>query len=143
MWGLALLTGCGVATGKVFEPLPTAADKAVVYIYMPPSFLGGSDNYYIHIDGRNIGHVNAGGFLAEQMAPGPHTVEVRDIRQFLGGKKTEFATVSGQSTYVKLVPKFDGMAYNATGPIPIYSQEPIVVAEAAARAEISGNKDNR
>jgi Protein of unknown function (DUF2846) len=69
-----LLCGC-VASGQQFklEAKPDG-NRAMLYVYRPATILGigNPDVPFIHLDGRRLGRIRIGGYLAIPISPGRH-----------------------------------------------------------------------
>jgi Protein of unknown function (DUF2846) len=69
-----LLSGCG-ASGQQFklEAKPDS-NRALLYVYRPTTLLGigNPDVPFIHLDGRRLGRIRIGGYLAIPISPGRH-----------------------------------------------------------------------
>ena len=69
-----LLCGC-VASGQQFklEAKPDS-NRALLYVYRPATIIGigNPDVPFIHLDGRRLGRIRIGGYLAIPISPGRH-----------------------------------------------------------------------
>jgi hypothetical protein len=71
---VSLLGGC-VASGQHFKVEAKPDSKsALLYVYRPTTILGigNPDVPFIHLDGRRLGRIRIGGYLAVPIAPGRH-----------------------------------------------------------------------
>jgi len=71
---MLLLCGC-VASGPQFkvEAKPDSS-RALLYVYRPTTIIGigNPDVPFIHLDGRRLGRIRIGGYLAVPISPGRH-----------------------------------------------------------------------
>ena len=66
---------CGCASGQQFklEAKPDS-NRALLYVYRPATIIGigNPDVPFIHLDGRRLGRIRIGGYLAIPISPGRH-----------------------------------------------------------------------
>jgi Protein of unknown function (DUF2846) len=68
------LAGCA-ATGRAYEAAPAPAeDRALVYIYRPPTFVGSALNADFYIDGAKAARLNTNGYTWLHVPTGSHVL---------------------------------------------------------------------
>lgn len=139
--GLALFVAGCAATGADFKPVAPSGNTGVIYVYRTDTSILGSDSPTVTIDGESIGQLKEAGFLAANVAPGKHTIEVRvPLVQWFGGRKATVNVAAGTSHYFRADAKFDSVAHTSSGPIVNSSFHIAEVPASAARAQISKTK---
>jgi len=79
---LALVTvlflgGCATAPGPRFSGLDEiATDNAELVVYRKTAFFAAGQTMPLSIDGKAVGELYNGSFLAERIPPGSHTIKV-------------------------------------------------------------------
>ncbi len=72
------LSGC-IPIGQPFAPInKTTNNKAVIYLYRPFNMVGGSRMYTILVDHQEMGKLPNGAYEPFVVAPGAHTVELKE-----------------------------------------------------------------
>jgi hypothetical protein len=127
-----LLAGCAPdASGPQFSGLEVSGDHGAIYIYALGGFAGYGESPIIEVDGREIGKLQPKGFLAAKVAPGRHQVTMKSVIALLPlpGRPIPISVTAGGSAYLRVDRKYNGMAFSASGAIPIYIN---VIAEVPA-----------
>ena len=96
------LTGCGAKGQQFTEFKKPDANKGMVYVYRPSSFVGGGMYYDVHDKNDNnkvIGTLKNGGYIAKQMEPGKNvlwakTEVTREVTVTV--KENDFVCVRGK-----------------------------------------------
>ena len=74
---VVLLSACG-ASGPVYQPAPQAApSQAIIYVYRPKTLFNWGGSPGVHLDGKLMFDIRAGGYVKLDVTPGPHRVEVK------------------------------------------------------------------
>jgi hypothetical protein len=116
-----MLSGCG-ATGEQFKvgAIKPPSGRALLYVYRPNAFVGiaNADVAFLHLDGRRLGRIRIGGYLAVPVSPGVHKLTTT---QSIGGSdtgkvlgETGFSAKIGSSVYVRYSEGFSSFV-----PIPL------------------------
>lgn len=71
-----LLFGCS-ASGPMYEPLQSADNNAVLYIYRLPKFFRSAAYPWVYLDGVEQAPLKNGGYLAFEIPPGKHVLSVK------------------------------------------------------------------
>lgn len=108
-----LAAGCG-ASGEQFKlgAIKPPPGRALLYVYRPGTFVGiaNADVAFLHLDGRRLGRIRIGGYLAVPISPGSHKVTTTE--SLLGndtGKikaETSFSARAGSTVYVRYTEGF-------------------------------------
>lgn len=73
-----LLSGC-IPTGQPFAPIKDmTSNQAVIYLYRPYNMVGGARMYTIWVDQKKMGKLSNGAYEPFVVAPGSHTVELKE-----------------------------------------------------------------
>lgn len=74
---LSLLTGC-VASGPVgYRKLDTQAKQSALYVFRPSKFAASGIKADITLDGKIVGEIPNGSYLAAFASPGHHIIEAK------------------------------------------------------------------
>ena len=73
-----VLAGC-IPTGQPFAQIKDMTnDQAVIYLYRPYNMVGGAKLYTILVDQQEMGKLSNGAYEPFVVAPGTHTVELKE-----------------------------------------------------------------
>lgn len=75
-----LLSACAVGGAAFEDPVPAPVDGATFYIYRPAEFQGSALTLHVTDNGREIGTVKNGQFIAIQVKPGHHELSTNATR---------------------------------------------------------------
>lgn len=101
----AALAGC--ATGPAFTGLESApADRAQIYVYRPMVVAGGGVAHKLTVDGKadSLSLPN-GSWLRILVAPGPHSLSIKDYFNTMSCGGLQLDLAAGQTTFVVNVVK--------------------------------------
>ena len=96
------IAGCS-ASGEKFQELEMRNDSALVYIYRPWQFTNGGGWPHVYVDGEKIGPLKNGGYIAKDITPGNHSIELRgDVFNF-PNLVLELDAEDGQTYYARML----------------------------------------
>jgi hypothetical protein len=105
------LAACGTTSSTVpfhEEALQGEAD-ALVYVFRESSMVGGAVSWNVYLDGKVVGVLKQGAYMAFHVAPGAHAVRIGDTPPTLVGVIAEaaadnpeaFMAQAGQAYYIR------------------------------------------
>jgi hypothetical protein len=106
------LTACA-ANGIRFTGTPEIKDnKSQILIYRPDNFARGGNSFYIHIDGNQVATLKNAGYVALQLEPGKHVLQIKSFALDFAFKTitTDISLESGETKYYRLHPHITGAA---------------------------------
>jgi hypothetical protein len=127
---VALLAGCA-SGGPTYTPLAAAPGSAVLYVYGGQHMFNAFANIAVKVDGQDSGSVGPEYYIAVQIKPGTHVVELQSDPIFgalFGNPKVSFSAAVGGSYFVRGTMMHYGG--NAWGMVPS------LVSSPQGRAEI-------
>jgi len=113
---VVLVTGCS-ASGPYFPETRYARQSAPANKARIIFFRGSDANYRsvtLDIDGETIGKLPSGGFLVEDVDPGPHRI-VAGVSFTLGEYAAKLNAQAGQTYYIRVAHRDERMLYGFLG----------------------------
>lgn len=110
-----LLCGC-TANGPAFQPAAVeAADKALIYVYRPSTylFLTTLDVPFLYLDGNQLARLRIGGYTRLEVDEGPHMISFKESEMgFPDDTIAEIGLVAvpGDTYYVRFSMEIDHWA---------------------------------
>jgi hypothetical protein len=91
---LGLLSSCTI-TGPKFTPLESAdANRGVIYIYRPSTYVMALMSALISVDGKQVAVLRNGGYVAVPVDAGEHTISHEWDSGILGNSRLEGRVIS-------------------------------------------------
>lgn len=103
VFAFLILVGCTSASGPLYTEKDNlqapAPDKALVYIYRVDTFIAATVTADFLDNGKNVGAVNVGGYIAYEVDPGEHELLTETSRI---DKTVYLSMEAGKTYYIRL-----------------------------------------
>ena len=71
------ISGCSATGSKFVKPKAPTKNKGMLYVYRPSSLFGAGMYYDVRVDGKVIGTVRNGGYIAKELSLGKKTLSAK------------------------------------------------------------------
>jgi hypothetical protein len=93
------------ASAATTKPSASGQSNGTIYFLRPMPILGWATAPDIKLDGRVVGELSVGSYLAVSAPRGQHKIEVKGGSLFDGGYESELQVESGKSYFIEIGPK--------------------------------------